>query len=691
MSQTKTNTVNVNGIDVPIAGERNLLELIRKAGIEIPTFCYHSELSIYGACRLCLVDVEGRGIMASCSTAPEPGMKVKTETRDIREMRKINIELLLANHKRECPSCSRSANCTLQDIARKLGVTDVRYKQTQKDAPIDNSSPSLTRDPNKCVLCGDCVRVCDEVQSIGAIDFASRGANAKVVPAFDHDLDSVECVNCGQCAAVCPTGAIVPQNHTEEVWNAIYDKNKVVVVQVAPAVRVGLGERFGFKQGENVARRMVAAMKLMGFDYVYDTCYAADMTIFEEATEFIGRYAKGEGKLPLFTSCCPGWVKFAEVYFPELLPNLSSTRSPQQIFGSVARETLPAALNVKPENLVVVSVMPCTAKKYEAKLPKFARNGRPDIDIVITTTELAQMIESVGINLKNLEPEAFDMPLGFSTGGGVIFGATGGVMEAALRYAVEKVQQKPLAEVDFKAVRGLEGRKEAELDVEGNKIRVAVVHGLGNARQLVEDIKAGKVEYDFIEVMACPGGCVAGGGQPITDTPDFRAVRAAGLYETDKSRQIQKPQDNFWVDRCYAEHLGGHPGSHKAHDELHTHYQSRNQIFDAILPIHRGTVENPLPISVTICANQKDDPGHNLLGLVADYVKNNNWLDSVDIFATFSSRPESNGTICVSVGDQVIDRCTFTNAVTTEEEIMNQSAFTTVCNAIKNHLGKSVR
>ncbi len=431
MEKTAEKTITVNGKVLPICGERNLLELIRKAGIDIPTFCYHSELSIYGACRLCLVEVEKRGIMASCSTAPEPGMVVRTDTKMLRKMRKINIELLLANHKRECPTCSRSSNCTLQEVARKLGVSEVRYKQTTKDAPLDTSSPSLTRDPNKCVLCGDCVRVCSEVQSVGALDFAFRGSKARVVPAFNQDLAKVECVNCGQCAAVCPTGAIIPHQDRDSVWEQIYDPDKTVVVQIAPAVRVAIGERFGFATGENVARKLVTALRMMGFDYVYDTCFAADMTIFEEATEFLYKLQSG-AKLPLFTSCCPGWVKFCETYYPEFLPQVSTTRSPQAIFGAVARKPLPEQLKDDPRNLVVVSIMPCTAKKFEAKLPKFSQNGRPDVDYVLTTSELAQMIESMGIDLHKLEPDTFDMPLGFSTGGAVIFGTTGGVMEAAL-------------------------------------------------------------------------------------------------------------------------------------------------------------------------------------------------------------------------------------------------------------------
>jgi len=654
MSNTK-NTLFINNREVEINGERNLLELIRKTGIDIPTFCYHSELSIYGACRLCLVDVRGRGIMASCSTAPEAGMFVLTDTKEIRNMRKINVELLLASHQRECPSCARSANCTLQDIARKLGVDEVRYKQSALDLPIDDSSPSLVRNPNKCVLCGDCVRVCSEVQSVGALDFICRGSHAKVAPAFDANLNEVECVNCGQCAQVCPTGAIVAKSDCDAVWKAIYDPEKIVVVQVAPAVRVGLGDHFGFKTGENVARKMVTAMKMMGFDHVYDTCFAADMTIFEEATELIERVSTN-GVMPMFTSCCPGWVKFIETYYPELLPNVSSTRSPQQIFGSIVRKTLPAKFNVKPENVVSVSIMPCTAKKFEAKLPKFAHDGRPDVDYVLTTNELAQMIESMGIQLKELEPEAFDMPLGFSTGGGVIFGATGGVMEAALRFAVEKLSGKPLVDIDFKAVRGLEARKEAEVDIEGNKVRVAVVHGLGNARALIEDLKAGKVQYDFIEVMACPGGCVAGGGQPISHEDNFRKTRAAGLYDTDKTRQVQKPQDNYWVDKCYAESFGGHPGSHDAHHHLHTVYSNRSQMFSAKTPILRSKEEGAPYVCISVSTSDLNDNGAKLLGMVAAYAKKQNIADKINLDGALFCRPEADGAIIASVDNQVLTR-----------------------------------
>lgn len=679
MSDKKTMTINDKTVEFD--SERNLLEVIRKAGIDIPTFCYHSELSIYGACRLCLVDVEGRGVMAACSTAPAEGMVIHTDTKEIRDMRKISIELLLANHSVECPTCARSSNCALQKIAHRLGVNTVRFQKLKNYQPIDKSSPSLERDPNKCVLCGDCVRVCREIQGIGAIDFAHRGSHAKVEPAFDAALGKVECVNCGQCAAVCPTGAIVPKQDRNRVWDALYDKSKTVVVQIAPAVRVALGEYFGAKPGEDVAGKLVAALKLMGFKYVYDTCFTADMTIFEEATELLGRIGS-KGKLPMFTSCCPAWVKYVEIYYPELLGNVSSCRSPQAMFGSVAAEVLPKQLGVEPENLTVVSMMPCTAKKFEAQLPKFRHNGKQDVDIVVTTSEVAQMIDSCGIHLADLEPEAFDMPMGFSTGGGVIFGASGGVMEAALRFAAEKISGQPLEHVDFKAVRGMESLKTATLEIAGQKLRVAVVHGLANAKKLIADIQSGKESYDFIEVMACPGGCISGGGQPLGVTDKLRVIRQKGLYAADKAHQVQKPQDNYLVTRCYEQYLGGCPGSHEAHHLLHTCYQNRSQLFDAKIPVSRGTAKERLPITVTICTKQENCPGQLLLGMIASYIKQRGYTDRIDLDAAFSSRDDEDGTICVTVGDSIVERTKFTNATNTMEQLENQAAFRTITGAI---------
>lgn len=686
MSKTKIATtvkkLTVNGHEVEFTDERNLLEVIRNVGIDLPTFCYHSELSIYGACRLCLVEVIGRGVMAACSTIPEPGMVVLTETADIRQMRRISVELLLANHDRECPTCTRSANCGLQNLARRLGVETVRFKSLEKKEPIDRSSPSLERNPNKCILCGDCVRVCTELQGIGAIDFAHRGSSARVMPAFDENLANVECVNCGQCAAVCPTGAIVLQMDFNEVWDALYNPAKKVVVQIAPAVRVAIGDYFGAKTGVDYSGKLVAALKLLGFDQVYDTCFAADMTIFEEATEFIKRFTEG-GTLPMFTSCCPAWVKYVETYFPEMLPNLSSCRSPQAMFGSVIKKVLPPAMNCAREDIVVVSIMPCTAKKFEAQLPKFAHHGIPEVDIVITTREIQRMIRAQGVKIEELEPEAFDMPMGFATGAGVIFGASGGVMEAALRYAVEKIEGKPLSSVDFKAVRGMQERKEATLKVAGNEVRVAVVYGLAQAKALIQEIKSGESNYHFVEVMACPGGCVSGGGQPIGVTDKIRSKRQQGLYDADKQHQVQKPQDNYMVARCYEKHLGGAPGSHDAHHALHTTYQNRSQLFDAKIPVIRGTAKNCLPITVTICAKQENCPGQLLLGMVSHFIDERGYADRVNLDAAFSSRPQEDGTICITVGDQVIERAKFINAGNTIEQIENQVAFETVKQGIE--------
>lgn len=674
-------TLTVNGRTVAFTNERNLLEVIRKAGIAIPTFCYHSELSIYGACRLCLVDVEGKGVMASCSTAPAEGMVVRTETAEIRRSRKINVELLLAAHEGQCPTCDRSANCSLQNLARQLGVEEVRYQTPSKRFEIDRSSPSLVRDPNKCVLCGDCVRVCSEIQGIGAIDFANRGAAARVMPAFDEKLGAVECVNCGQCAAVCPTGAIVPKPDRDAVWEALYDPTKKVVVQIAPAVRVAVGDSFGFAPGDNCAGRLVAALKLLGFDQVYDTSFAADMTIFEEATELLGRVQNG-GPFPMFTSCCPAWVKYAEIYFPELLKNISSCRSPQAMFGSVMKKILPEQLGCDRKDLVVVSIMPCTAKKFEASLPKFATDNVPDVDYVLTTIEVQRMISSLGIRLDELQPEAFDMPLGFASGAGVIFGASGGVMEAALRYAAEAIGQGSLVRPDFKAVRGMAKTKEADVKLGDTVLKVAVVYGLAEAKKLLQKIAKGEALYHFVEVMACPGGCVSGGGQPVGADDAIRLKRQNGLYDADRLNQVRKSQDNYMVKKCYNDTLGGGPGSHEAHEKLHTFYQNRSQLFDAKIPIIRGKNPNALPITVTICARQEHCPGELLLGMISAYVREKGYTDAVWLDAAFSSRANEDGTVCVTVGDRLIERTRFTNAVNTIEQLENQAAFEAIKKAI---------
>lgn len=649
-------TLTIDHKTVAIEGQRNVLDVARKAGIDIPTFCYHSELSIYGACRLCLVDIEGRGVVTSCSTRPEPGMVIRTHTQEIRQMRRVALELILANHEQACPTCPKSAACELQKLTRRLGVDKVRFKPTHQRLPVDRSSPSLVRDPNKCILCGDCVRACSEIQSIGAIDFAKRGAAACVAPAFGKDLAEVECVNCGLCAAVCPTGALTPKQEIDDVWADLENREKVVVVQIAPAVRVAIGEQFGLAPGSVETGRLVSALKALGFNQVYDTSFAADLTVIEEATEFIQRKQKGE-RLPQFTSCCPGWVKFAEQFFADLLPNLSSCRSPQQMLGSLAKKMLPEKLGVKPENLVVVSVMPCTAKKYEAKLKKFRTDGRPDVDHVLTTQELAHMIEEAGLDFTTLEPQSLDMPLGFKTGAGVIFGATGGVTEAVLRYAAEKLKGVALDAVDFLEVRGEEGIREVFVEVNGTGLKLAVVHGLKNARAVAEKVRRGECGYDLIEVMACPGGCIGGAGQPVSRDWEVRRRRAKGLYDADKMLQLHKSQDNHLVAQCYEDHLGD-VGGHDAHRLLHTTYQSRRRIHGEPLALLEGTQDERLRVSVCIGTSCFVRGSEVLLRQLLDYVQAERLHGTVHVEATFCMEHCETGPN-VRVGDKFVSHATF--------------------------------
>ena len=566
-------TLTINGKTVNFDNEKNLLEVIRKANIDLPTFCYYSELSTYGACRLCMVNVEKRGLVPACSTPPENGMVVVTNSNEIREMRKIIVELLLANHDTNCTFCHKSESCQLQTLARRLGIHTVRFKKMKKDAPLDFSTPSLVRDPNKCVLCGDCVRFCDEIQSIGAIDFAYRGSKSVVCPSFGKELQNSKCVYCGQCSRVCPTGALTPKSEVSQVWNVLGKKDKKVVIAIAPAVRAAIGELFGAhnESGISAAGKMVTALKTMGFFKVFDISFTADLTIMEEATEFVDRFTKGE-KLPQFTSCCPAWVKFAEQYYPEMLNNLSTCKSPQGMFGSLAKKILPDMYGVKREDLIIVSVMPCTAKKFEARRPELSKDGIQDIDYVLTTQELARMIEESGLSFNNLEQSAFDMPLGFKTGGGVIFGNSGGVAEAVLRNVLSKADSNETDEFSF--IRGADGIREATLDINGKALRVAIVHGLGNARKVIKQIKNKEKEYDLIEVMACPGGCIGGAGQPVYDGMETRNRRTKCLYENDKVLELHKPMDNPYVQQVYKNYFKK-PCSHEAHEYLHTHYTDR--------------------------------------------------------------------------------------------------------------------
>lgn len=655
-----TNTITIDGIQVPIEGERNVLELIRKAGIDLPTFCYHSELSVYGACRLCLVDVEGRGLMGACSTPPQPGMTLRTGTEEIRGIRRMTVELLLANGHQDCPTCSRSTNCQLQSLAQRLGVERVRYGRTEPELPIDRTSPALTRDPNKCVLCGDCVRACSEIQGIGAIDFVGRGAQTKVMPAFCKNLDEVECVHCGQCARVCPTGALAVKSDVEAVWKAMDDAGKTLVVQIAPAVRVALGECFGLEPGTITTGQIAAALRRLGFAQVYDTSFAADLTVIEEANEFLKRKQAGED-LPQFTSCCPAWVQYAEQYCADLLPNLSSCRSPQQMFGSLAKEVLPEQLGIAREDLVVVSIMPCVAKKVEAGLTRFKTAGVPDVDFVLTTQELARMIKEAGIRFNELAPDRLDLPFGFKTGAGVIFGASGGVSEAVLRLAAEKLTGARLDSVDFHEVRGEDGIRETVVTLNGNTVRLAIVHSLKNAKEIVRRVRAGEREYDLIEVMACPGGCVGGAGQPISSEHDVRQRRAKGLYEADKMLQLHKSQDNHMVARCYEETLGS-VGGEKAHRLLHTHYESRRRINGVPLPLLNAAREDKLSVRVCVGTNCHVKGSQKLLHELIDYINQHNLAEVVDVQATFCF--ENCGQAPnVAVGDAIIGACTLEKAV----------------------------
>jgi NADH-quinone oxidoreductase subunit G len=630
---TNNNTITIDNQVVEINGEPNLLTLIRKIGIDLPTFCYNSELSIYGACRMCVVEVEGRGIVASCSTPPTPGQRILTNSPRVQRVRKTVLELLLANHNRDCTTCEKSGKCKLQDLAQRYGVRNIRFGERDQKLPVDTSSASIIRDPNKCILCGDCVRMCSEVQGIGVLNFANRGSNVQVVPAFNKKLADVECVNCGQCAAICPTGALVVKSETAKAWSAINDPDKVVVVQVAPAVRVALGEEFGLPAGEIVTGKMVAAIRRLGFDKVFDTCIAADLTIMEEATELLDRVKNG-GALPLFTSCCPAWVKYAEFNQPELLNNLSTCRSPQQMFGSVVKRYWAKELGKEPGQIYVVSIMPCTAKKFEAARSEFATDNVPDVDLVLTTQELAQMLRESGLDFNRLEPDAFDMPLGFTTGAGVLFGASGGVTEAALRAVYEMATGQTLEKVNFEAVRGFKGLKETAVNLNGQDIKIAVVQGLNNAKKLLKQIKEGKASYHMIEVMACPGGCISGAGQPINTNLEAKKARAKGIYRADTLSQLRKSQDNPMVAKFYEKWLEK-PNSHEAHKTLHTNYTNRARISGTEIELLQSRATNKVDVAVCVGTCCYVNGSYNTLQEFMKQAEKAGIKDRVNLHATF--------------------------------------------------------
>ncbi|MCE5313929.1 MAG: [FeFe] hydrogenase, group A [Armatimonadota bacterium] len=626
------NFITVDGTRVELAGEKNLLEVIRKAGIDLPTFCYHSELSVYGACRMCICEIEGRGLQPTCSTPPEPGMVVRTNTEKTMRIRRMALELLLANHHGNCQTCDKNTNCRLQSLAERLGVKDVRFPNGKAAEPVDMGNKSLVRDPNKCILCGDCVRMCKEVQGIGVLDFVGRGSTVKVSPAFGKCLNEVECVYCGQCSTCCPTGALTVKSEVDKVWKMIYDPEKVVVVQIAPAVRTAVGEAFGVLDGELAMGKTTAALRRIGFTRVYDTSFTADLTTIEEGTEFLKRLETGE-KLPQFTSCCPAWVKFAEQFYPEFVGNLSSCKSPQQMFGSLAKKYLPQDLEVKPENLIVVSVMPCTAKKFEAARPEFTHDGIADVDVVLTTQELVKMISQAGIVFSEIPPESMDMPFGFKTGAGVIFGASGGVAEAVLRLATAQDSQ-PNRSYEFYQVRGLDGVKEVEVTLNGEAVRLAVVNGLANTRELLEKIKSGEAKYDIVEVMSCRGGCIGGAGQPLPNDMDSRERRKDAIYDCDRVQTLHNAKDNPFVQEAYRNWLKS-PNSPAAHHLLHTTYKHRRRLTGEVIDVQEGGASEKVQIGVCIGTCCYTNGSYDTMSKLMEIAEKKNLSDAIDFKANF--------------------------------------------------------
>lgn len=571
--------IKINNMPLSVPKGISILEAARMAGIEIPTLCYLKKINEIGACRICMVEVKGaRSLVTACVYPVNEGMEIFTNTERVRKSRKMTLELILSTHDRKCLSCVRSGTCELQQLCKEFGVDDEgRFDGANPVHEYDDSAIHMIRDNGKCILCRRCVAAC-QAQHISVIGANARGFDTHIGSAFERPLDSVACVSCGQCIVNCPTGAIYEKDDTAKVLEAINDPEKFVVVHTAPSIRVTLGECFGMHIGTNVQGKMVAALRRLGFDKVFDTDFGADLTIVEEASEFLGRVQNG-GVLPMITSCSPGWIKYCEHYYPDMLDHLSTCKSPQQMSGAIIKTWYAEKMGIDPKDIVVVGIMPCTAKKFETKRDDQAASGYPDVDYSLTTRELGRMIESAGIYFKHLPDEEFDNPLGDSTGAAVIFGATGGVMEAALRTAVEKLSGEELKSLDFTEVRGTDGIKEASYTVNGMEVKVCVVSGLANANTIMEKVKNGTADYHFIEIMGCPGGCVNGGGQPIQHAVvrnfvDLRARRAAALYEADKDMPLRKSHESEAVKRLYDEFLG-EPGSHKAHEVLHTSYVAR--------------------------------------------------------------------------------------------------------------------
>ncbi|MFZ5833252.1 MAG: NADH-dependent [FeFe] hydrogenase, group A6 [Planctomycetota bacterium] len=570
-------TIQVNGRSVAAEKGETILTALRRAGIKVPTLCHIPDLPPSGACRMCVVEVEGqRGLVPSCAFPVADGMKVQTHSPRAVEARRTIIELLLANHPDDCLYCVRNGTCQLQSLAEELGVRQRRFAGERSMFPLDTSSPSIARDPAKCILCGKCVRICEEVQGVAAIEFIGRGSRAKIGAAFDEGLNISSCINCGQCVMICPTGALAERSHIKEVLEALEDPDRVVVVQHAPAVSVSLGEEFKMPAGADVAGAMTTALRRLGFDRVFDTSFTADLTIMEEGSELVHRLTNG-GKLPMLTSCSPGWIKFVETFYPDFIENLSTCKSPQQMMGAIIKGYFAQQQNIDPAKVYSVSIMPCTAKKFEAGRPEMGRGGLADIDAVLTTRELARLIRMRGLDLRDMEPSGADSPFGERTSAGKLFGATGGVMEAAIRTAHYLVTGQEMGNLNVEAVRGFDGVKEAKVEVNGITVGVAVASGLGNAAKLLDQVRAGRSDLHFIEIMTCPGGCIAGGGQPIGTNPEAVRSRMQALYQIDREAGVRVSHKNPWVQRLYDEFLGK-PLGEKSHELLHTHYAEREAL-----------------------------------------------------------------------------------------------------------------
>ena len=569
--------LTINGVKVQAPKNATILEAAKSAGIHIPTLCYHPDVKPEGACRLCVVEATGaRGLVASCCYPVAEGMVVQTNTAQVRKARRLVVELLLASHPKGCLSCRKSGDCELQRIAADLDVRNHRFDWGErKTYTLDDSNPCLVRDQEKCILCGRCIRMCRDVQGMNVYSFARRGFHAMVAAAFEQDLSKVACSFCGQCSAVCPTAAIMEKDDTERVWDAIHDPDKIVVCQVAPSVRVALGEEVGLAPGSIVTGKMVAGLKAMGFDKVFDTNFSADLTIMEEGHEFVDRLQNG-GVLPMVTSCSPGWVNMCELKYPDLLPHLSTAKSPQGMFGAVIKTYWAEKANVNPAKIVSVSVMPCIAKKAECVRPQLRDSGFQDVDIVITTRELGKMLREDGIDFTRLPDAEFDSPLGYGSGAGAIFGTTGGVMEAALRTVADVVTGQDIQQVDYQAVRGFAETKEATLNIAGKEVKIAVCNTLGSAMKMMDRVRAGTADYHFIEVMACPGGCIGGGGQPIPTSKAIKKKRMEAIYSIDSNSKIRKSHENPEIKILYDTWLGK-PLGEKAHRLLHTHYSAQNR------------------------------------------------------------------------------------------------------------------